>query len=176
MNMYEAVKLAAAHIARYPQLYSFETVTIPPDGQRGTACMLGRIAQIVGFQTCHANEVAPALLKIPAETFFASIARNLGHESGVPSGCFDNDPTGIGAAMLKFAEEYRAHLQALEYPPWTIPKSVRDIFNPNAFDGLFLATIASSGGMGGTGGAGIAQLQKPKGGVYSLLINTYEKA
>jgi hypothetical protein len=167
MNMYEAVKAAAIHIGAHPELYSFATTAIPPDGRNGTGCMLGRIAQLVGFDTVHANEVAPALLKTDSTVFFDRISRiirdtTVGHKPRI----FD-DPRHVAPALLIYAEKYRNDLEALEYPPGKIPKSVTDIFKPQAFNGLFIAA----------GGVLANTKAHPLGGSgYSVAVEMYVKA
>lgn len=164
MNMYEAVKAAAVHIGAHPENYSFATTTIPPDGRSGTGCMLGRIAQIVGFKTSHANDVAPALLGVDSEVFFDRMGKII---HGWSHGRVFDDAKQVAPALLIYADKYRAELEAREYPPGKIPKSVREIFNPQVFNGLFM----------GAGGKGMpAQGPCPPGYKYSINTDDYVPA
>lgn len=166
MNMYEAVKAAAVHIGAHPENYSFATTTIPPDGRSGTGCMLGRIAQIVGFKTSHANEVAHVLLGVTSEAFFERVIKIIraGTSPKNWKGRMLDEAAGVAPALLIYAEKYRAELEAREYPPGKIPKSVREIFNPQVFNGLF---------MGAGNGFTPALFPCPPGYKYSINTDEY---
>jgi hypothetical protein len=147
MNMYEAMKQTAAHIKGNPAQYSFAVVSIPRDGgegREGMGCMLGRLAQIAGYNTTHANNVAAALLGISVEDFFSRVAMLIHGQPYCPNGIFD-DPIVVNAALGAYAEKYRAELQAREWPPEGIPTQVREIFAPKPaqykVDAIFGSTL-----------------------------------
>jgi hypothetical protein len=169
MNMYEAVNAAAVHIGAHPENYSFATTTIPPDGRSGTGCMLGRIAQIVGFKTSHANEVASALLGVDSEIFFDRVGKIVRSLLNRPAHRIFDEAAEVAPALLIYAEKYRAELEAREYPPGKIPKSVREIFNPQVFSGLFI-------GAGVAGSMAAPPKACPPGYKYSIVIDDYVPA
>lgn len=159
MNMYEAVKLAAAHIAAKPQLYSFAVTHIPhddgTDGLRNPVslqlysqmgCMLGRIGAIVGFKSgahratvmhSDADEVAHRALGLGHQghkTFFDRIVQlQLEVRPYIASDL--HDPAKVAPAMAAYAERYRAELEARVWPREGIPHAVRKIFRPQ-YDAL----------------------------------------
>lgn len=173
MNMYEAVKAAAAHIGARPHHYSFQITDIPADeNERG--CILGRIAQLVGFQTKHANLVAESLLGVNHMDFFGRVLSLMApeqKEAWVGPTALDCAAL-VAPALLRYAERYRAELEMREWPPGAIPaipKSVREIFNPQVFDGLFIGA--------GVGGSMPPPTQAaPAGCKYSISLDQYVPA
>lgn len=170
MNMYKAVKAAAAHIGARPQDYSFQITAIPAD-ENGRGCILGRIAQIVGFQTKHANLAAESLLGVNHMEFFGLVLDLMTPEKKVWGQDALDCAALVAPALLRYAERYRAELEAREWPPGAIPaipKSVREIFNPQVFNGLFIGA--------GVGGGLPPPAQAAPGKIYSIKLDQYVPA
>lgn len=171
MNMYEATKAAAAHIAAHPELYSFQITDIPND-ERPRGCILGRIAQIVGYKTTHANYVSE-LLGVGHIEFFGRVLRLMAPECAPWGQSALDHAAYVAPALARYAELYRRELEAREYPPGSIPKAVREIFNPQVFGGLFLG---AGGGGGMSTGAHAQPATGSVTGVYCIALDEYIKA
>lgn len=170
MNMYEAVKATAAQISARPDLYNFSITRIPDEGglgYNGQGCILGRLAQIAGFKDdCNgADAAAGPLLGVIPHIFFNRISHIMLERLGasVPD---LHQPALVVPALCIYAEMYRSELETREYPIPAIPPAVRQIFNPQTFNGLFL-------------GAGVAASTVPApakplpGEKYSIALDTY---
>lgn len=135
MNMYEAVKLAAQHIAEKPHLYSFAITHIPGPANAPyglLACMLGRIGAMVDYKTGDADGVAQHVLGLGVgghRTFFDRIV-NLQLEQSPHAAPDLHDAHKVAPAMFAYAERYRFELEPRIWPPEGIPHAVRQIFRP----------------------------------------------
>jgi hypothetical protein len=161
MNMYEAVKAAAAHIAKYPDLYNYNVTRIPQTGDEGPqamGCMLGRLAHIVGFEDIGrgADAAAPALLGISHSAFFERIVRIMNENRWMAD---LHDAKLVAPAMLIYAQRHRADLETREYPVPNIPKIVLDIFTRSDFFTQFAA---------------VDKALLPAGAMYNVAADSYE--
>jgi hypothetical protein len=131
MNMYEALKLTAAHIAKYPANYNFQVTSIPPDGG-GKGCVLGRLAQICNAYSIigHADQAALTLLGVGARYFFHAMGTIMEERKSFSSDM--TNPEVVVPALYDYAERHREFLEAREYPKPAIPQVVREIFEAPA--------------------------------------------
>lgn len=139
MNMYEAILKTADAIEAHPERYNFQVTRIPSDA-RGSACMLGRLAQICGIKSLQhpgifsADDIPRYLLGIDVSEFFRRITTECYSRN-------NNDWQYVVPALRRYADLYRAELEPRANKP-ALP-GVRLIFNPPAFVNMFCAVTST---------------------------------